>query len=100
LQRALRLVVPGAVRLQIQHKPVAGGALKYKGMVGTMRTIAKEEGIGALWAGLTPGLHRCAALHLCAVSCGASAVPRFASLNAPTSARAQALCLCAQLIRA
>jgi hypothetical protein len=48
------------VRLQIQHAPVAGMQPKYRGMIGTMGTIAKEEGAAALWAGLTPGLHRCA----------------------------------------
>eukprot|EP00897_Mesotaenium_endlicherianum_P009725 jgi/Mesen1/8781/ME000526S08092 len=52
------------VRLQLQGKSVAsqGGipaeALKYKGMVGTMSTIAREEGVGALWKGIVPGLHR------------------------------------------
>lgn len=53
------------VRLQLQGKPGAGAggtagsaALKYSGMVGTMSTIAREEGAAALWKGLVPGLHR------------------------------------------
>eukprot|EP00892_Ulva_mutabilis_P002082 jgi/Ulvmu1/11875/UM081_0033.1 len=46
------------VRLQLQSAAKPGETLKYRGMIGTMGTIAKEEGIGALWAGLTPGLHR------------------------------------------
>eukprot|EP00878_Enallax_costatus_P031234 GHUV01034137.1.p1 GENE.GHUV01034137.1~~GHUV01034137.1.p1 ORF type:complete len:250 (+),score=50.70 GHUV01034137.1:74-823(+) len=42
------------VRLQLQGG--AGG--KYKGLLGTCMTIAREEGAGALWKGLEPGLHR------------------------------------------
>ena len=30
-------------------------APKYKGMFGTMMTVAREEGAGALWKGITPG---------------------------------------------
>eukprot|EP01024_Parvocaulis_polyphysoides_P021263 TRINITY_DN2006_c1_g2_i1.p1 TRINITY_DN2006_c1_g2~~TRINITY_DN2006_c1_g2_i1.p1 ORF type:complete len:297 (-),score=35.46 TRINITY_DN2006_c1_g2_i1:178-1068(-) len=41
------------VRLQIQS-----GSSKYNGLMGTVATIAKEEGPAALWKGLTPGLHR------------------------------------------
>jgi hypothetical protein len=47
------------VRLQLQGAAKPGETLKYRGMLGTMSTIAKEEGVSALWAGLTPGLHRC-----------------------------------------
>ncbi|GMH42066.1 hypothetical protein BSKO_09985 [Bryopsis sp. KO-2023] len=45
------------VRLQLQ---TAGpdGSLKYRGMIGTVATVAKEEGAGALWKGIVPGLHR------------------------------------------
>ncbi|CAI5460868.1 unnamed protein product, partial [Closterium sp. Yama58-4] len=51
------------VRLQLQGKAAggaggAGGVVKYRGMVGTMGTIAREEGLSALWKGLVPGLHR------------------------------------------
>ena len=49
------------MRLQLQGKPVGGegvAALKYRGMFGTMSTIAREEGLKSLWNGLTPGLHR------------------------------------------
>ncbi|GFY83730.1 plant uncoupling mitochondrial protein 1 [Actinidia rufa] len=49
------------VRLQLQKKAVAGdgGALpKYRGMIGTVGTIAREEGLSALWKGIVPGLHR------------------------------------------
>ncbi|GBF87431.1 mitochondrial uncoupling 1-like protein [Raphidocelis subcapitata] len=41
------------VRLQLQ-----GGGNKYKGLLGTCATIAREEGATALWKGLEPGLHR------------------------------------------
>jgi len=34
------------------------GGNKYKGLLGTCVTIAKEEGAGSLWKGLEPGLHR------------------------------------------
>jgi solute carrier family 25 uncoupling protein 8/9 len=49
------------VRLQLQKKAVAGDALtlpKYKGMLGTVGTIAREEGLASLWKGIVPGLHR------------------------------------------
>ncbi|GBG72627.1 hypothetical protein CBR_g12201 [Chara braunii] len=50
------------VRLQLQGSPATtdGKILvpKYRGMIGTMRTIAKEEGVASLWKGLVPGLHR------------------------------------------
>lgn len=47
------------VRLQLQKKAVAGEALpKYKGMLGTVGTIAREEGLVSLWKGIVPGLHR------------------------------------------
>eukprot|EP00891_Asterochloris_glomerata_P006680 jgi/Astpho2/6680/Aster-05032 len=44
------------VRLQLQAK--GQGVPKYKGLIGTVRTVAKEEGASALWKGLEPGLHR------------------------------------------
>lgn len=47
------------VRLQLQKKAVAGDALtlpKYKGMLGTVATIAREEGLASLWKGIVPGL--------------------------------------------
>lgn len=31
---------------------------KYKGLLGTVATIAREEGLAALWKGITAGLHR------------------------------------------
>lgn len=49
------------VRLQLQKKAVAGDVSslpKYKGMLGTVGTIAREEGVAALWKGIVPGLHR------------------------------------------
>ncbi|KAH7514576.1 mitochondrial uncoupling protein 1 [Ziziphus jujuba] len=49
------------VRLQLQKKAVAGDAValpKYRGMLGTVATIAREEGVSALWKGIVPGLHR------------------------------------------
>uniref|UniRef100_A0A0C9S1A0 TSA: Wollemia nobilis Ref_Wollemi_Transcript_26018_1362 transcribed RNA sequence n=1 Tax=Wollemia nobilis TaxID=56998 RepID=A0A0C9S1A0_9CONI len=46
------------VRLQLQGKQTTGEALKYKGMFGTVATIAREEGITSLWRGIVPGLHR------------------------------------------
>ncbi|KXZ44839.1 hypothetical protein GPECTOR_61g792 [Gonium pectorale] len=41
------------VRLQLQS-----GSTKYKGLLGTVLTIAREEGPSSLWKGLEPGLHR------------------------------------------
>jgi len=49
------------VRLQLQKKAVSGDAValpKYRGMLGTVSTIAREEGMTALWKGIVPGLHR------------------------------------------
>ncbi|XP_065010444.1 mitochondrial uncoupling protein 2 isoform X2 [Musa acuminata AAA Group] len=49
------------VRLQLQKKVAAGDAVaipKYRGMLGTIITIFREEGLTALWTGLVPGLHR------------------------------------------
>ncbi|CAN1150679.1 Mitochondrial uncoupling protein 2 [Linum perenne] len=49
------------VRLQLQRKATPGdgaGVPKYRGLLGTMVTIAKEEGLSALWKGVTAGLHR------------------------------------------
>lgn len=45
------------VRLQLQTK-VEGTVPKYRGMLGTVLTVAKEEGATALWKGLEPGVHR------------------------------------------
>ncbi|KAK9830971.1 hypothetical protein WJX81_004075 [Elliptochloris bilobata] len=44
------------VRLQLQAK--SDGVPKYKGLLGTVRTVAQEEGPRALWNGLEAGLHR------------------------------------------
>ncbi|XP_054818801.1 mitochondrial uncoupling protein 2-like [Prosopis cineraria] len=49
------------VRLQLQKKAAAGdgtGIPKYRGLLGTVKTIAREEGLSALWKGIIPGLHR------------------------------------------
>lgn len=46
------------VRLQLQGKQIAGEKPKYRGMFGTLSTIAREEGIASLWRGIVPGLHR------------------------------------------
>lgn len=49
------------VRLQLQRKILAteGVSLpKYRGLLGTVGTIAREEGLAALWKGITAGLHR------------------------------------------
>ena len=49
------------VRLQLQKKAIAGDGValpKYRGMLGTVATIAREEGLSALWKGIVPGLHR------------------------------------------
>ncbi|RAL42369.1 hypothetical protein DM860_012152 [Cuscuta australis] len=50
------------VRLQLQKGAASGeggcGASKYRGLFGTMVTIAKEEGMVSLWKGIVPGLHR------------------------------------------
>ncbi|XP_018721147.2 mitochondrial uncoupling protein 1 isoform X2 [Eucalyptus grandis] len=49
------------VRLQLQKKAAPGDALalpKYRGMLGTVATIAREEGLTSLWKGIVPGIHR------------------------------------------
>lgn len=49
------------VRLQLQKRIPLGdstAAPKYRGLLGTIATIAKEEGFFALWNGIVPGLHR------------------------------------------
>lgn len=49
------------VRLQLQKQAATGDVVslpKYKGMLGTVATIAREEGLSALWKGIVPGLHR------------------------------------------
>jgi len=43
------------VRLQLQGAAAAGVKPKYSGMFGTLMTVAREEGVGALWKGITPG---------------------------------------------
>eukprot|EP00929_Paragymnodinium_shiwhaense_P091568 TRINITY_DN51489_c0_g1_i1.p1 TRINITY_DN51489_c0_g1~~TRINITY_DN51489_c0_g1_i1.p1 ORF type:complete len:294 (-),score=52.88 TRINITY_DN51489_c0_g1_i1:293-1174(-) len=45
------------VRLQLQ-KTTPGATPMYSGMLGTMGTIARNEGVAALWKGIVPGLHR------------------------------------------
>ncbi|CAA6661707.1 unnamed protein product [Spirodela intermedia] len=45
------------VRLQLQKKSITGDGVslpKYKGMLGTVATIAREEGLSALWKGIVP----------------------------------------------
>lgn len=49
------------MRLLLQKKAVAGDRItlpKYKGILGTVATIAREEGLASLWKGIVPGLHR------------------------------------------
>ncbi|KAL5580842.1 hypothetical protein UlMin_013284 [Ulmus minor] len=49
------------VRLQLQRKAAGGegaGVPKYNGLLGTVATIAREEGLLALWKGVIPGLQR------------------------------------------
>ncbi|GAB2286336.1 Mitochondrial uncoupling protein 2 [Dionaea muscipula] len=49
------------VRLQLQKKVSIAegfGSPKYRGTMGTLATIAREEGLSALWKGIIPGLHR------------------------------------------
>lgn len=48
------------VRLQLQKKAVGDAAAlpKYRGLLGTVGTIAREEGLVSLWKGVIPGLHR------------------------------------------
>ena len=43
------------VRLQVQTKALEG-PLKYSGFLGTCATISREEGVHALYNGLTAGL--------------------------------------------
>ena len=48
------------VRLQLQKRVIARDLAgpKYRGLLGTAATIAKEEGAATLWKGISPGLHR------------------------------------------
>lgn len=49
------------VRLQLQKKAIEGeghALPKYRGLLGTVGTIAREEGMASLWKGVVPGLHR------------------------------------------
>lgn len=47
------------VRLQLQKKAPPGEETpRYRGLLGCISTIAREEGLSALWHGLVPGLHR------------------------------------------
>jgi solute carrier family 25 uncoupling protein 8/9 len=49
------------VRLQLRGASATATATtrgRGAGMLGTMRAVAAEEGIGALWKGITPGIHR------------------------------------------
>lgn len=49
------------VRLQLQKKTASGDGVsvsKYRGLMGTVVTIAREEGLWALWNGVIAGLHR------------------------------------------
>ena len=49
------------VRLQLQKKAATSDGVvlpRYRGLLGTIITIAREEGISALWKGIIPGLHR------------------------------------------
>lgn len=49
------------VRLQLQKKAAVGdgvGVPKYRGLLDTIATIAREEGLSALWKGVIPGLQR------------------------------------------
>ncbi|XP_059626541.1 mitochondrial uncoupling protein 2-like isoform X2 [Cornus florida] len=49
------------VRLQLQKKAATGEGVavpKYRGVLDTVATIAREEGFLALWKGIIPGLHR------------------------------------------
>ncbi|CAN4128371.1 unnamed protein product [Withania somnifera] len=49
------------VRQQLQKRAGSGegaGVSKYRGLLSTVATIAKEEGLLALWKGIIPGLHR------------------------------------------
>lgn len=48
------------VRLQLQKSALAGDVTlpKYRGLLGTVGTIAREEGLRSLWKGVVPGLHR------------------------------------------
>ncbi|XP_021891753.1 mitochondrial uncoupling protein 2 [Carica papaya] len=49
------------VRLQLQRKATTvdgSSPPKYRGLLGTVATIAREEGLLALWKGIIAGLHR------------------------------------------
>jgi solute carrier family 25 citrate transporter 1 len=48
------------VKTRLMAQDRAGGAPKYSGMMDALRTIAKEEGLPALWKGLVPRLARLA----------------------------------------
>ncbi|KAI7981921.1 Mitochondrial uncoupling protein 1 [Camellia lanceoleosa] len=49
------------LRRQLQKKAIIGDAMtlpKYKGMLGIVATIAREEGLASRWKGIVPELHR------------------------------------------
>uniref|UniRef100_F6PWX7 Uncoupling protein 3 n=1 Tax=Ornithorhynchus anatinus TaxID=9258 RepID=F6PWX7_ORNAN len=46
------------VRLQIQGEPGAGQPVRYRGVLGTILTMARTEGPGSLYGGLVAGLQR------------------------------------------
>lgn len=46
------------VKLQLQGGTAGAGPPKYRGLLGTVATVAREEGATALWRGLVPALHR------------------------------------------
>ena len=59
---------PASCCLQLQGEGATGAPFKYRGMVRTVLTISREEGVLALYNGIVPGLQR--QVCFCAVRIG------------------------------
>ncbi|OBT92960.1 hypothetical protein VE01_08628 [Pseudogymnoascus verrucosus] len=56
---AVGLAYPHEVlRTRLRQAPLVGGRRKYRGVVQCVRLVVREEGVRALWGGLTPHLMR------------------------------------------
>ncbi|KAF6216069.1 hypothetical protein GE061_000407 [Apolygus lucorum] len=58
VQGELRVVTPAAESNLVLRQTAAAAAVQYRGLVGTLSTIAKTEGVKSLFNGLSAGLQR------------------------------------------